>query len=169
MHIKLRKTTLKDISFVIEAERSAENKQYIGQWEYLQHTASLSDKNLKHFILERTSDNLSVGYIILAGIGNIDQSIEFRRLVVTMKGFGYGKEALQLVKMLAFENWDSNRLWLDVRDHNVRALQLYKAAGFIEEGLLRECVKVDDHFESLIILSMLKSEYKNVFQAIRAS
>ena len=166
MQIKLRKTEKKDIDFVLEAERHSENSQFIGQWDRVQHLFSLEDQNIGHFILERMSDGKSVGYIIVAGFAGGDESIEFRRLVVTEKGNGYGKDALQLVKQTAFHEWKAHRLWLDVRSHNKRAINLYKTSGFVEEGLLRDCVKVDDHFESLIVLSVLKPEYLNTHSSV---
>ena len=159
MEIRLRKTTADDLEFVIAAEREPENRKYVGQWDHDKHLVSLENEQLGHYILERDSDSKPVGYIILAGIGGQDRSIEFRRLVVTEKGKGYGRDSLNLVKRLSFESLAANRLWLDVREHNRRALNLYISVGFTREGLLRECVWVDDHFESLIILSMLKSEY----------
>jgi RimJ/RimL family protein N-acetyltransferase len=162
MKIRLKQTEPKDLDYVITAERKAENRKYVGQWDKAQHVAALDNPELGHYILERLTDLKQVGYIILAGIGSKDQSIEFRRLVVTEKGKGYGKNSLDLVKSFAFENLEANRLWLDVREHNQRALNLYLMMGFTREGLLRECVRVDDHFESLIVLSILKSEYTGV-------
>jgi RimJ/RimL family protein N-acetyltransferase len=50
-------------------------------------------------------------------------------------------------------------LWLDVKTHNDRARALYLSEGFREEGLLRECLKTGDGYESVFILSMLESEY----------
>jgi RimJ/RimL family protein N-acetyltransferase len=85
--------------------------------------------------------------------------VEFRRLVITNKGHGFGRAAVRFVKQLAFEQYHAHRLWLDVRAHNRRAQQLYQSEGFVLEGTLRECVKVDNHFESLVTMSLLCSEY----------
>jgi diamine N-acetyltransferase len=46
-----------------------------------------------------------------------------------------------------------------VMDHNQRARALYESEGFHVEGTLRECVRVDGDFHSLIVLSMLRREY----------
>ncbi len=43
--------------------------------------------------------------------------------------------------------------------HNDRARALYLSEGFREEGLLRECLKTGDGYESVFILSILESEY----------
>jgi RimJ/RimL family protein N-acetyltransferase len=73
---------------------------------------------------------------------------------------GYGRAALKSVQQLAFAQLQAHRLWLDVKDHNSRARHLYQAMGFVEEGRLRECVKSGNRFESLVVLSMLRSEYQ---------
>jgi RimJ/RimL family protein N-acetyltransferase len=159
MKISLRPTKHEDIRYVVQAEQSLENRSFVGQWSESEHLSSLNNNDLLHMILERTSDNEPVGYFILAGIENKNQSIEFRRIVVTIKGVGYGRAALKAVKKMAFEEYQAHRLWLDVREFNQRAQNLYLSEGFQVEGILRECVKMEDRFESLIIMSMLASEY----------
>lgn len=94
-----------------------------------------------------------IGYIILAGLLDSNQSIEFRRIVITEKGRGYGKATVEIVKKLAFETYHAHRLWLDVKIQNHRAQEIYRGAGFMVEGTLRECLKSEDGYESLIIVS----------------
>lgn len=67
---------------------------------------------------------------------------------------------MRLVKAIAFDHLGAHRLWLDVRDHNVRAQRLYDSEGFVREGFLRDYNKVGDRFESLIIMSMLEDEHR---------
>jgi diamine N-acetyltransferase len=59
----------------------------------------------------------------------------------------------------AFEEHDAHRLWLDVKPHNDRALALYRSAGFVEEGLLRDALYYGERFESLIVMSILRPEW----------
>jgi diamine N-acetyltransferase len=159
MLIQMRSTGVDDLAFVLQAESHPANKPFVEQWSYDQHVAALTDPDLAHLIVERRSDAQSIGYLILAGLKNPHQSLEFRRLVITDKAHGYGRAAIRLVKQLAFEQYRAHRLWLDVRDHNQRAQQLYQSEGFVIEGTLRECTKLEDHFESLVIMSLLWSEY----------
>jgi RimJ/RimL family protein N-acetyltransferase len=160
MPVRLRATVEKDVPFVIAAERADDNRAFVAQWTRDQHEKALADPDVRHLIIERADDQKPVGYIILAGLENPNQSVEFRRIVVTEKGKGYGRCALQLVKRLAFEDLHAHRLWLDVKDHNARARYVYESEGFITEGTLRECYRVGDAFESLVVMSMLKSEYE---------
>jgi RimJ/RimL family protein N-acetyltransferase len=63
------------------------------------------------------------------------------------------------VKRFAFVERRAHRLWLDVKEQNHRARSLYESEGFTLEGVLRECLKGAEGFESLVVMSMLASEY----------
>ena len=160
--ICLKPTAENDLNFVLQAEQNHENSPFVTQWTKQQHQDSLSSSDIAHFIVEIIIDNSPVGYTILAGLTNPNQCIELRRIVITDKGKGYGRETLQLIKKLSFEELLAHRLWLDVKEHNLRAKKLYKSEGFIVEGCLRECVKTLDKWESLIIMSMLRKDYLEI-------
>ncbi|MFZ0061118.1 MAG: GNAT family N-acetyltransferase [Pyrinomonadaceae bacterium] len=159
MSIRLLRTGENDLDFVLGAEQSAENRSFVSGWVRAQHLGALTSEDVLHLIIENTADGSRVGYVILAGLADANQNIELRRIVVTEKGKGYGKEALRLVKKLAFEELKAHRLWLDVKEHNVRARHLYESGGFVVEGVLRECIKGEVGFESLVVMSMLCGEY----------
>lgn len=158
-NIRLKPTIENDLNFVLQAEQNQENLPFVTQWTKQQHFNSLSNRDIAHFIIEKITDKIYVGYAILAGLSNLNQSIELRRIVITDKGKGYGRETLQLIQKLSFEELSAHRLWLDVKEHNLRAKKLYESEGFIIEGCLRECLKTSDKWESLIIMSMLKKEF----------
>jgi Acetyltransferases, including N-acetylases of ribosomal proteins len=159
--IILRNTQENDLDFVVDSEHQPDNAQYVGQWTKEQHRVSLFNEDILHLIVEEKSTNKPIGYVILAGITNSNQSIEFRRVVISDKGKGLGRETLKLVKKVAFEQLNAHRLWLDVRYKNQRAQNLYKSEGFVEEGKLRECILYNENYESLIVMSILKNEYNN--------
>lgn len=161
--ITLRKTARDDLDFVISAESERENAQYVGQWPRDEHLRSLDNEDMLHLVVESTNKT-RIGYIIMAGLKNVNHSIEFRRIVITDKGKGYGREALRLVKELAFTKLGAHRLWLDVREKNARARYVYRSLGFTEEGKLRECILFDKAYESLIMMSILENEYQDTFE-----
>ncbi|MEJ8544446.1 GNAT family N-acetyltransferase [Brevibacillus borstelensis] len=161
MGIRLRPTALADVPHVYEIEQMDENRACILPWESSRHQQSLRDPDIRHLVAEDAKTGKMVGYAIVAGLANPHRSVELMRIVVSEKGKGYGRQVLQEIKRLAFDEWRANRLWLDVKEENRRALQLYLSEGFIMEGKLRECLKADDRYESLIILSMLAREYNS--------
>lgn len=157
--ITLRYTQVDDLEFVINSEQATDNAQFVGQWTKEQHINALSHNDILHLIVEDSATDKPIGYLIMAGIENSNHSIEFRRIVICEKGKGFGKETLRLIKKVAFEQLQAHRLWLDVRDKNDRAQNLYKFEGFTEEGTLRDCILYNGNYESLIVMSVLENEY----------
>lgn len=112
----------------------------------------------------------SVGYLILDDISDPHNNIQIRRIVVTEKGQGYGRQSLRLAKKLVFETYGAYRLWLDVKPYNSRAKSLYESEGFVVEGTLRDCVQLNESHDlyrdqgqrraSLTIMSLLRPEYE---------
>jgi ribosomal protein S18 acetylase RimI-like enzyme len=156
--IKLRKTEETDLDYVLDAEHSEENSPFVIPWPREDHLQALSDPDIVHLIAQTET---KVGYVIVAGLLDPNQSIEFRRIIVTEKGCGYGKATVEMIKDLAFETYKAHRLWLDVKEKNHRARLVYQAAGFMVEGTLRECLRTGNGFDSLVIMSMLRHEYEN--------
>ncbi len=159
MKIELRNITLDDLPFVKRAESAPENRQFVDQWNLSEHRGSLTNPDIRHMIIEELAAVKPVGYIILAGLTNKNRSLEFKRLVVTEKNRGYGRNALELIKKIAFEELKFHRLWLDVREHNLKAKKLYESCGFKEEGLLRESVFLEGAYHSVSLFAMLESDY----------
>jgi diamine N-acetyltransferase len=96
-----------------------------------------------------------VSHIILTGLTGKHASIELKRIVIVDKGKGYGSNALELLKGLAREEWNTHRLWLDEKVLNARAVSV-RSRWIVEEGILRECLKSDEGFESLTDMAMLR-------------
>ena len=158
--LALRRTVEEDLDFVVAAETHAENRPYVFQWPRDRHRAALANGDLRHLILDALPEKRPVGYAILAGIHDAHRSVELMRIVVTAKRQGYGREGVRLIQELAFDFLGAHRLWLDMRTYNDQARALYRAAGFAEEGVLRDCVLVDGIFYSNVIMSMLEEEYR---------
>jgi diamine N-acetyltransferase len=159
MKTSLRRTTENDLDFVLNAEHCPENSPFVNRWTREQHAGILSSEDAAHFIIVPEPEGGRVGYVILAGLADSHQSIELRRIVVTEKNNGHGKEALSLIKQLAFAELTAQRLWLDVKEGNLRARHVYESEGFIFEGVLRECFHGENGFESLVVMSVLREEF----------
>ena len=132
--IIVKRTKLEDIERIRIIE--ADNNEYIRQNNFEQHKEIL-EKESHLSIFERKS-NLLVGFVILVGTINSNRIVEFRRIVVSKKGFGYGKDAIQLIKKVCFEHYKANKIWLDVYADNERAIKLYESMGFkkdVEEDI----------------------------------
>jgi len=160
MDIELRRTTQDDLPYVVSAERDEDNRRFIAAWPEDLHRAALRDASLEHLIIASMPNGRPVGFVILAGVQRENRCIEFMRIVVTEKGKGYGRAAVRAIKCRAFETLSAHRLWLDVKDHNIRARAVYEEEGFRYEGTLRECLKGPEGWESLVVMSLLEWEYR---------
>jgi len=157
--IELRPTTENDLDYILQAEQDPENRAFILPWTREAHAKACQDSDLLHRIIVCPQNGRIVGFLICGGATSPHRSLEFRRVVVTEKEKGFGRAAVRAVKELAFTQMRVHRLWLDVKEHNQRARALYRSEGFREEGLLRESLFNGAHFDSLVIMAMLESEY----------
>jgi RimJ/RimL family protein N-acetyltransferase len=155
MALDLRPTTEPELDFVLGLEADPDVSPFISPATRELHAEAIADPDQEHLLV--TDDGEPVGFALLAGIENPHRSLEVRRIGVVTRGRGVGRRALALVVDHAFERWSPRRVWLDVMDHNERAQRAYEAAGFIREGVLRESLRIDDRYESMVIMSVLMS------------
>jgi diamine N-acetyltransferase len=156
--IRLDLTHTDHLSEIIRIEKS--NAEFVGLYDVNQHKAIIEGDDTMHLSVLKT-DNSFAGYIILAGLTNPNNSIEFRRIVMSEKGKGYGRDALKLTVKYCFEDLKAHRIWLDVFEDNIRAIGLYKSQGFSIEGILRDSVKQNDKYRSLYLMSILRTDYRS--------
>lgn len=156
--IQFRKTILADLDYVIKAENDEQSRKFVAQWTSEKHIEAIERRDQLHIVIEDLA-GVKIGYMILAGLTNDNDCIELTRINISHKGQGYGKQAIRLIQKYVFHHLNAHRLWLDVKDFNDRAKHVYESNGFIAEGLLRECIKKNDTYESLIIMGILRDEF----------
>ena len=76
------------------------------------------------------------------------------------RGKGYGRETLALLLDFGFRHRNLHRIWLEVSATNERAVRSYRAAGFVEEGRLREHAWIDGAYVDVIRMAVLRSEWE---------
>jgi RimJ/RimL family protein N-acetyltransferase len=150
-----------DLDFVISVEQDAANRPFITPWDRTQHEGAIRFPDFRHFIVEAGDAYVSAGFVILQGCRNPHRSIELKRLVLSpaLHGQGLGRRCLRLLAQMAFRDLCAHRFWLDVKARNLRAQALYRSEGFVEEGRLRESVRTEDGYDSLIVMAMLEAEH----------
>ncbi|MDR7870478.1 MAG: GNAT family protein [Tissierellaceae bacterium] len=73
---------------------------------------------------------------------------------------GYGTEAIKLLQEFAFNKLNLNKLELDVRAFNERAINCYEKCGFKKEGIIRENYYENGEYTDTIKMGILKREWK---------
>lgn len=156
--MKLRPTQLADLPFVLAAESHADNAPFVTQCSQAWHERAIASADYAHFVV--ALDQRMIGYVILAGITNPHLSLAILRIVIVEKGQGHGRQVLRQIKSFTFEQLGHHRLSLDVLERNHRAKGLYESEGFVVEGVIRDGFKTPTGYESMILMSMLESEYQ---------
>jgi RimJ/RimL family protein N-acetyltransferase len=151
---------LSDLDWVVSVENDSANRPFVTPWERMQHEGALRIPDTRHFIVEAGADTPRAGFVILQGLRNPHGSMELKRIVLQPKGHGLGRACARLLKRMAFADLHAHRFWLDVKALNERARALYASEGFVEEGRLRESVRVAEGYDSLIVMSMLDREFE---------
>jgi len=155
----LRPTTPSDLDFVLNAEKVANEAEFVRLWSRDRHLQALTHHDERHWIVLDAETQERVGYFILLGVQDPDQCLLIKRIVITRAGKGYGRSTLEQILAKAFGEFGAHRVWLDVMEHNERAKSLYRSLGFVEEGCLRDSVKTRTGFASMWLMSMVRSEF----------
>lgn len=151
-----------DIAIIIELENHKENKQYLWTSTHEEHMEHIESDNFRLGVIKRKEDDRVVGYYMLQLDWESNVCL-LRRIAISEKGKGYGKESMIALFKYAFEHIDMNRFWLDVYpDHQV-GINLYEGLGMTKEGVLRQIYKDPERgYLDQVIYAMLKEEYDKI-------
>jgi diamine N-acetyltransferase len=99
------------------------------------------------------------GFAILQGLLSEHRAVELKRIVIGAPNQGTGTRLLNEVADRAFGPYGAHRLYLDVFVNNDRARHVYETFGFRKEGIMRDAIFRDGAYYSLVLMSLLESEY----------
>lgn len=130
--LTIRRACIADSDFMSAAELEEDNSPWIGHWPLGWRIARFGDDNFLQTMIEK-ENGAPVGFIIFCDMADRSEKIRLKRIVITEKGKGYGKEALYLAQRLAFDIFGTKYLYLSTKKENFRAQSVYKAAGFVPD------------------------------------
>jgi RimJ/RimL family protein N-acetyltransferase len=98
-----------------------------------------------------------IGYVQIRDIHPIHRSaiIGLRIGEAAARGQGSGREALQLAIRYCWHHLNLTRLALTVFARNDRAIALYRAAGFRQEGVMARALFIDGNWIDLMAMALL--------------
>ena len=105
-----------------------------------------------------------VGVVSLTDIDPVHRNAEFHIMIGDAAARGRGAGTLATWQMLrhAFGDLNLHRIFLSVRASNAAAIRVYEKVGFVAEGRLRESVFKDGAFGDLLVMGILKSEFREL-------
>ncbi|MBM7553484.1 GNAT family N-acetyltransferase [Thalassobacillus pellis] len=129
--------------------------------DYLEKANRSDSEILAYKVLHKESGKI-IGHISLGRIERENRSARIGRVLVGEKaarGKGIGRQMIEEISKIAFEDLGMHRVSLGVFDFNQAAITCYERAGFKKEGLLRDARKIRDEYWSLWEMSMLEDEW----------
>lgn len=110
------------------------------------------------FAIRPKGEDKAIGAVQLIDIHAIHQTAELTIRIgeEDYRGKGMGTEAIKLVIDFAWRDLHLQRVWLRVFGSNERALQTYRKAGFVKEGIMHRAAWIDGRWQDEIVLAWLK-------------
>jgi RimJ/RimL family protein N-acetyltransferase len=129
------------------------------QAEYEQRAAK-GGRDDTHFAIE--ADGVFIGVCDLRDFDLTDRHCELGITIGDSAywGQGYGRDAVRLLVEYAFRYRNMNRVFLATNGRNERARRAYAAAGFVEEGRLRQHKWIDGAWDDEIVMGVLRADWE---------
>lgn len=126
--ISIAASKAEELPAIQQMEQNEDTSRYIMAYSLEKHRAEFQKRDIFYKSIYEKTGKL-VGFMIL--VSDADGiSLEFRRIVVSDKGKGYGKRAVALVDRICTEEFGRSRIWLDVFDFNKRGQYIYEMHGY---------------------------------------
>ena len=125
-------------------------------------TELINDKKNINLGIFLKSTNELIGYAGICDISETNKSGEYYIFIGEKKlwGKGIGTEVSEQILKIGFIDFKLNRIMITVSEPNIGGLKAYEKVGYKIEGRLREASFRDNKFHDKLIMSILKSEWK---------
>jgi RimJ/RimL family protein N-acetyltransferase len=108
----------------------------------------------------------AIGMLSLVTIDLANRRAESARFLIgdeaAAKGAPAAVEAMKLLYELAFERLGLERIYGVIEERNQRMIKWQKYLGMVEEGRLRQHMRMDGEFVDVVSLSLLADQYRAV-------
>jgi len=123
----------------------------------------ISDENRKVFRVINTATDKVIGHGEINRIDRRNKSARLSRILIADKNErdkGFGTMIINELLRIGFEELNLHRIDLGVFEFNKSAIKCYEKCGFKIEGLLRESFVIDNEFQSVYNMSILRKEWE---------
>lgn len=168
--VKLREIEKRDLTLINQWRNDPEVISYLGS-NFIFIAPVIDEKWYEGYLLNRDkaarlaiidlATDLHIGNVNLTSIHPINRTAEFSIFLGNKDYFskGYGLEATMMVLRHGFKDLNLNRIYLTVLHDNVRAINTYRKAGFVEEGIQREAVFKEGRYKDLLCMAILRRNF----------
>lgn len=107
-----------------------------------------------------------IGYTCITHIDLRNQKAEMGGTLIgdkTLWGKGYGKEAAELRMRYLFEQYPINRNYVYCLEEHEPTVKMLTSLGYKQEGILRQDTYKNGGFKNMLLFSILRSEYEELY------
>ena len=121
---------------------------------------ALQTKNIRYYIFLKENTKQIIGTVALhhiatAAYSSCEVGYKFD---TDYQHKGYAKEAVAMAVSIAFAALGLHRVYARVMPDNTASIKLLKGLLFEEEGLERECIKIQDRWQDHLRFSLLNQD-----------
>ena len=118
------------------------------------------DENIAPFAME--ADGKYIGFCSLMNIRDRHGNVELGIVIGDRDywGKGYGRDAITVLLHYGFHYLGVRRIALFCHANNERAINCYKACGFVEEGRERQVIWIEGAYIDGVKMSILRAEWQ---------
>jgi RimJ/RimL family protein N-acetyltransferase len=164
----LRKITKNDVSFFYQSLKEKEMTNYLslGPLRSFEHSKRLIKNYLRswdkflqfNYVIELRdySTIKRIGSVSLWAINWYHQRAGIGIWILPKYWEqGFGSKSIVLIKNIAFFHLNMNRIEAHIAVQNERSIKMFKKCSFIEEGKLKNYLKINGEFQDAVILASL--------------
>ena len=109
------------------------------------------------YIIEDTAAGRAVGSVYYRDVDHDNHSAEYGIFIgdESARGKGIGTETAQLFTAFGFAGLHLHRISLRVLAENAAARRSYEKAGFAQEGVFRDMVRLDGQYRDVVFMAKL--------------
>ncbi|MHA2287487.1 MAG: GNAT family N-acetyltransferase [Promethearchaeota archaeon] len=166
----LRKVSKDDISFFYQSLKEKEMTNYLslGPLRSLEHSKRLIKTYLKswdkllqfNYTIELRNNRIveRIGSVSLWAINwhHLRSGVGIW-IIPKYWERGLGSKTIELIKIIAFNHLNLNRIEAYIATQNDRSINMFKNCSFVEEGVLKKYLKIEDRFQDALIVACLKN------------
>jgi [ribosomal protein S5]-alanine N-acetyltransferase len=112
-------------------------------------------------------DDRMIGYTCITNIDFRNLKAEMGGTLIgdkTLWGKGYGREAAELRLIYLFEQYPINRNYVYCLEEHGPTIKMLLSLGYKQEGVLRQDVYKNGEFKNMLLFSMLRNEYDQLYK-----
>ncbi|MES2873712.1 MAG: GNAT family protein [Bacteroidota bacterium] len=176
MMIKLEYFTNQDFDLLINW---INEDDLLREWASTQFQLPLTTEILEWYIMNANSEHAkalifktvnsktgeTIGHISLNGIDKKNRCARISKFLIgcaSYRGMGFGAQIIDQILSIGFSDLNLHRISLGVYDFNKNAIKCYEKCGFHTDGLLREITRYQDTYWSLVEMSILEHEWREL-------